>query len=873
MKGAAARKRNASVPAALRPSPNRKPQWFEIMMVCYLFYLLFLSLFPFSGLFNGRLVEYQGAVFGYELIGALMLAVMSVFLYSRWRPAGWPGGLSALAWALPLCYWMADVRAVSPLRSEIMLYANVVFACLFVCGVYLLRHKIDRLFQTMLFVSGYAVVLFGLLHWFGFRSFHWLLWLPGKFGWIKQVSESGGIYIFQDAVMQTVNGIRLTSVFQYANTYSALLLALWLLGTLAAINAPRRSVRLAHGVMAVLVLLSLLLTLSRGGLVVLPVAVLCVLPFLSLQRQLHWLILMAASGLGALAVLGPANTAVQAAVASGLHLTQWDGWGWTLLAGLAAGAVFAYADKPLSLIFRSGSGPESGEPSARSRTWRQSHWLLPVCSAAAGLAVILLFAASSAFRGLLPEFLRERLQNINFNQHSVIERGYFFADAIKIWKDYPVFGAGGGAWETLFQQYQEYPYVSQQVHNYFFQVLVETGAVGFAAMLALLAAVYWRFIRLAVRERRDQARGLHYYVLASALLLHSAIDFNMSYFYIASLVFLAMGGMVGSGLSDEAFHVPRPPGKTGTRGTWHRQAVRKAFPAMLFIVAATVLFSSIRLLYADIEFHKAHRLLEQQDAEASAVFVHLNRSIRSVPYHPDYAITKINMLNQLYDASQNAVYRDESWRLLEHFRTVDPHHRGILDLRVQWLKSNQNLEQSIAELKQAVAMFPWDTPLHDDAGELTMISYYEKLMGAYADLAQRQVAEKQFAEAEQVKREALDLLDDVSEKVAFLQTLSPVLEIGRLFSVSPTMLLHMGQIHFLAGDFAVSADTLRGALQDNLTISLHRSVARWYIGVLRKQGLDDPELYNRLTSGYPDEAKEIEGIARYPVPSAAERSQ
>lgn len=61
-----------------------------------------------------------------------------------------------------------------------------------------------------------------------------------------------------------------------------------------------------------------------------------------------------------------------------------------------------------------------------------------------------------------------RLENINFQQHSVLERITFYKDAMKVVKDYPIIGTGGGGWSSLYEQYQNNPYISRQVHNFFY---------------------------------------------------------------------------------------------------------------------------------------------------------------------------------------------------------------------------------------------------------------------------------------------------------------------------------------------------------------------------------------------------------------------
>ncbi|MGI6423707.1 MAG: O-antigen ligase family protein [Tepidanaerobacteraceae bacterium] len=56
---------------------------------------------------------------------------------------------------------------------------------------------------------------------------------------------------------------------------------------------------------------------------------------------------------------------------------------------------------------------------------------------------------------------------------------------MKIIKEYPILGTGGGGWKAIYQAYQSYRYFTTEVHSFFLQLWVETGTVGLLALLAL----------------------------------------------------------------------------------------------------------------------------------------------------------------------------------------------------------------------------------------------------------------------------------------------------------------------------------------------------------------------------------------------------
>jgi len=227
-------------------------------------------------------------------------------------------------------------------------------------------------------------------------------------------------------------------------------------------------------------------------------------------------------------------------------------------------------------------------------------------------------------------------------------------------------------------------------------------------------------------------------------------------------------------------------------------------------------------------------------------------------------MAKIDIMLKLDESMKSGTYHAEAGALLDRIMKDEPRNRGLIDLRVEWLKQSNRMDGAMAELERAIGLFPWDTALQDQNGELASLSFYEKLMGEYAEQGQAAAANNDRDAALAVRDKALALVKTVADKQAELETLPPQLTIGRQFTVSSVILLRMGQLHFALGDYDLAAETLRSSLQHNLSLSINRTTARWYLGALQKQGEDDSEWYERLTGPYPDEIEEINKIAHYP---------
>ncbi|MDD4238244.1 MAG: O-antigen ligase family protein, partial [Desulfotomaculaceae bacterium] len=114
---------------------------------------------------------------------------------------------------------------------------------------------------------------------------------------------------------------------------------------------------------------------------------------------------------------------------------------------------------------------------------------------------------------------------------NAIERLAFFQDAMKMFNERPILGWGGGGWEEAYRAYQSYLYNSNQVHGYFFQVMVEVGALGLLIVLGIWITFLHAAHRVYYRNKGDlETRFLVWTVTIAAITigLHSVIDFDLS---------------------------------------------------------------------------------------------------------------------------------------------------------------------------------------------------------------------------------------------------------------------------------------------------------------------------------------------------------
>ncbi len=112
-------------------------------------------------------------------------------------------------------------------------------------------------------------------------------------------------------------------------------------------------------------------------------------------------------------------------------------------------------------------------------------------------------------------------------------------EAVKVFKDYPVFGIGIGGFSSIFPLYRfdSDPLTYEYLHNDTFQLLVESGMLGFGIFAVLFSIFILRFFtKIAVtRDTNRYCIGLGILSAFLYLGLHSLTDFGLRINAVSSL--------------------------------------------------------------------------------------------------------------------------------------------------------------------------------------------------------------------------------------------------------------------------------------------------------------------------------------------------
>lgn len=345
---------------------------------------------------------------------------------------------------------------------------------------------------------------------------------------------------------------------------------------------------------------------------------------------------------------------------------------------------------------------------------------------------------------LIPESIIDRLSKISLEQSSAGSRLEFYRDAFKIIKDYPIFGAGGGGWQALYQGYQSRLYWTTEVHSYFLQLWIETGTLGFlilCTMGVILAYGVFKFVRDKEAEPRAKDYVWGAFIGAFALAAHSLIDFNLSLGAVALFLWLLIGIIQGGiSLSIKEPNLSAKPIK---------QYDPIAFKYYLFGILPALLIAvlSLSLLMGEIKAKQAGEYL--LEGELSKGIEAYETASRLDPLNSTYRVERAMVLELLDGDAQGSLYtekaRKEYERALKHDRYNAKNHSvmGFFYLEIG------EAEKGFEHIERAIELHPY------------LIDYYEETAFAYRNLVEYMIENKNPEGASEYIQSTLDIAKDL----------------------------------------------------------------------------------------------------------------
>jgi tetratricopeptide (TPR) repeat protein len=301
-------------------------------------------------------------------------------------------------------------------------------------------------------------------------------------------------------------------------------------------------------------------------------------------------------------------------------------------------------------------------------------------------------------------------------------RARYWDEALKVYADSKLLGAGAGAYATARMRYRTKPLSVRHAHGYPVQTLADLGLVGLALSLATLGAWLFAAVRALGLWRGDRAlpwdaERVGLATLAAIVLVfgvHSFIDWTWFVPATACTALLCAGWVAGrgplrtrmeaDGIALDSPRAPaidpgararavlghlRPPGRPDTAG-----ALRGVAAAALLVVAlaaAWAAFQPVRSVHAgDAVFAR----VERNQLAAAANIAQIGQSRNPLSVDPLFELAYVETLRGRPQAALSALERavklqpanPATWRRLGHLNlsVLDQPDEALRDFRAAY---------------------------------------------------------------------------------------------------------------------------------------------------------------------------------------------
>ncbi|MDY0255882.1 O-antigen ligase family protein [Gudongella oleilytica] len=315
----------------------------------------------------------------------------------------------------------------------------------------------------------------------------------------------------------------------------------------------------------------------------------------------------------------------------------------------------------------------------------------------------------------IPEGIIARVNSISAGDSSFTRRLTFNRDGLEIIKDYFFLGAGGKGWETLYERYQQEPYTSKLTHNYFLQLWVEAGIIAFFLVTSSLALIaYLAFLTYKKLEddgNKTRLAGMFFSVFL--MLLHSAVDFNMSLMGFAFILWALIGILSGNlDLKTDRFR------KVIAIREW------KSGSIVSIGVALTAAVLSSTLIIGGFFADKA--VAGAESGSVGTVKENLEKAVKLDPYEPTYKIDLANAYLSIYGVTGDEYYIERAVIMAESTIRNSPKNYLINSNAASFYMSIGQIDIALEHLEESLRARPLSISSYVNKldGHITAAKYY-----------------------------------------------------------------------------------------------------------------------------------------------------
>lgn len=594
--------------------------------------------------------------------------------------------LDYAAVGLVIMYFISIIVAVNIRLAigEALKYFNYLVLFLFISQTVTNKSRIKFLLNILIF-SGFIVALIGI-------------------GAAARTFKYNGAF---------VEGM-INSTIQYHNTFGAYMLAVLLLSLSQMHLSGKKYVKTIYYLINFILFFGFVYSYSRGAWLLFPLTIIIYLLLINskYRRELISNILGLITGVGV--ILKPFSNTISSE-------TPAKSWLWIILGILVCIAITYFLNFAL----------------ARLQKQKTNYKLI------AGITIPIILAISLIFKNKLlsaiPPDLLQRLKSISLTTRTAMERFVFYKDALKIIKDHPVLGVGGGGWSSLYFMYQSFSYYTTQAHNYFIQLWIEVGTIGFVILLVLVVSYLYISYILFNKYKKNEFRTIitGAFTASFALLAHSVIDFDLTLAAI-SFVLWSLFGLI-NGLYKQN------PEEKGIK--------LKIFPinnTLAIAVSICVLILTISLYTGFIYGQKGVKSFKEREFNEASIY--FEKASKFDPFTASYKIDLAKILHFLGSQQKSQKLIKRSLQLAEKAVELDQYNSKLNAATASLFLKSGVIEKGLVYIEKSVEAQPLNPQNYENKAE----AYFQVGL-YYLKKGKTEKAEKYFKEVADIQKDVEEL--------------------------------------------------------------------------------------------------------------------
>jgi O-antigen ligase len=302
----------------------------------------------------------------------------------------------------------------------------------------------------------------------------------------------------------------------------------------------------------------------------------------------------------------------------------------------------------------------------------------------------------------IPESIARRIESIGVKDDSADARITFYEDASKIIKDNFVIGTGGGGWKAIYRKYQSYNYAASEAHNYYMQLFIEVGLIGFIMFIGLILSIFimcYKIYKKIYNDLKLDYDFVEFNTINKSLLIaiiiilaHATLDFDLSLTAFTIILFALIGLVVSNYEEDNIF-------KLEISKINFQNIVN--FITIALILVNLGLISSFKI--ANINAISAAKLFKE-DKYKSLEKLEIASKLDFVNVHYKNDLSKMNL--EMFKETKDDKYFSKSQNLMKESITLLPNDFSTLKTASFYYLSIGNIEKGLSLADKLVERQP-----------------------------------------------------------------------------------------------------------------------------------------------------------------------